>query len=86
MAGVYLQYSDVNNQQDATTFSFINLFNSALHVSGDKFAHPHEHFLTVYTAFVTMHRTAAVSLYCNKSCIYSQKVLMRMGEFIARNM
>ena len=25
----------VNNQQDATTFSFINLFKSALHVSGD---------------------------------------------------
>jgi len=48
--------NDVNNQQDATTFSFINLFNSILHVSGDKFAHPQEHFLTVYTAFGTMHR------------------------------
>ena len=36
--------NDVNNQQDATTFSFINLFNSALRVSGDKFAHPQEHF------------------------------------------
>ena len=44
--------NDVNNQ-DATTFSFINLFNSALHVSGDKFAHPQEHFLIVYTAFGT---------------------------------
>ena len=42
-------YNDVNNQQDETTFSFINLFNSALHVSGDKFAHPQEHFLTVHT-------------------------------------
>ena len=49
------QYNDVNNQQDATTFSFINLFKSALHVSGDKFAHPQEHFLTVYTAFGTMY-------------------------------
>jgi hypothetical protein len=49
------QYNDVNNQ-DATTFSFINLFKSALHVSGDKFAHPQEHFLTVYTAFGKMHR------------------------------
>ena len=47
---------DVNNQEDATTFSFINLFNSALHVSGDKFALHQEHFLTVYTAFGTMHR------------------------------
>jgi len=42
-------YNDVNNQQDATTFSFIDLFKSALHVLGDKFAHPQEHFLTVYT-------------------------------------
>ena len=25
-------------KQDATTFSFINLFKSALHFSGDKFA------------------------------------------------
>jgi hypothetical protein len=40
------QYNDVNNQQDATTFSFINIFKSAQHVSGDKFAHPQEHFLT----------------------------------------
>jgi hypothetical protein len=30
---------------------FIDLFKSALHVSGDKLAHPQEHFLTVYTAF-----------------------------------
>ena len=40
------QYNDVSNQQDATTFSFINLLNSALHVSGDKFTHHQEHFLT----------------------------------------
>ena len=50
------QYNDVSNQQDATIFTFINIFNSTLHVSGDKFAHPQEHFLTVYTAFGTMHR------------------------------
>ena len=47
---------DLNNQQNATTFSFINLFNSAHHVSGDKFAHPQEYFLTAYTAFGTIHR------------------------------
>ena len=35
------------------TFSFINLFNSALHVSGDKFAHPQEHFLTIYGFWYT---------------------------------
>jgi hypothetical protein len=48
---VHHQHNDVNNQQDAT-FSFINLFKSAVHVSGDKFAHPQEHFLTAYTATV----------------------------------
>ena len=47
-----MPYNDVNNQQDATTFSFINLFNSALHVYA-------------YTV---------------------KKVLLRMGEFVTRNM
>ena len=50
------------------------IFKSTLHVSGDKFAHPQEHFLTVYTAFGTMHRhcckPAAVSVHCTKSRIY----------------
>ena len=81
---------DVKNQQDATTFSFINLFKSALHVSGDKFVHPQEHCLTVYTAFGTMHRHCCrpvPRLRWNwRSCIYSQTVLLRMGEFVARNM
>ena len=27
---------------------FIDLFKLTLHVSGDKLAHPQEHFLTVY--------------------------------------
>jgi len=36
---------------------FIDLFESALHVSGDKLAHLQEHFMTVYKALVcTMHR------------------------------
>jgi len=35
---------------------FIDLFKSALHFSGDKLAHPQEHFLAVCTAFGTMHR------------------------------
>ena len=35
---------------------FIDLFKSAVHVSGDNHAHPQEHFLTVHTAFGTMHR------------------------------
>ena len=108
---MHQQYNDVNNQQDATTFSFINLFKSAQHISGDKFAHPQEHFLTLYTAFGTMHRlccrpvprlrwnwltesvptqpwhrSAAEAVLCTESCIYSQRVLLRIGEFVARNM
>ena len=82
----WFEYNDVSNQQDATIFSFINLFNSALYVSGDKFTRPHEHFLTVYTAFGAIHLSAAVSVHCTNSYIYSQKVLLRMGEFVARNM
>jgi len=35
---------------------FIDIFRLALYVSGDKLIHPQEHFLTVYTAFGTMHR------------------------------
>jgi len=83
-----------DNQQDVTNFSLIDLFNSALHISGDKFAHPQEHFLIVYTAFGKTHRLCcrpvpwhrSVLVPCTKSCIYSQKVLLRMGEFVARNM
>ena len=30
------------------------------------------------------HRSAAVSVHCTKSCIYSQKMLLRMDEFVAR--
>ena len=59
-------YYDISNQRVATAFEFINLFNSALHVSGNKFAHPQEPFLTVCTAFGTMHRSAAVSVHCTK--------------------
>ena len=78
--------NDVSNQQDATAFSFINFLKSAPHVSGDKFAHPQEHFLTVYTAFGTMHRHCRQPVHCTKSCTYSQKVLLRIGEFVVRNM
>jgi hypothetical protein len=34
----------------------IGIFKLALHVLGNKFAHPQENFLTVYTAFGTMHQ------------------------------
>ena len=32
------------------------------------------------------HWSAAILVHCTKSCIYSQKVLLRMGEFSAQNM
>ena len=90
-------YNDVSNQQNATNFSFINLFKSALYVLGDKFAHHQEHFFDCIYSFwynaptllpigATWHRSAAVSVQCTKSCICNQKVLPRMGEFVARNM
>ena len=86
-------YYDVSNQGDVTTFSFINLSNSALHVSGDKFTHLQEHVSTYIQLLVQCtdnaadrcHRSAAVSVYCTKSCIYSQNVLLRLGEFVVRN-
>jgi len=76
---------------------FIDLFQSALHVSGDKLAHPQEHFLTVYTAFGTIHRyccrpvtilvTGRHRYRCIVPKLYIQsKVLQKMDEFVAGNM
>jgi len=55
---------------------FIDLFKAALHISGDKLAHPQEHFF-----------------YCIYSFWYNTPMLLptgdkvlRMGEFVARNM
>jgi len=66
---------------------FIDLFKSAVHVSCDKLAHPQEHVLT---AFGTIHCTDIAADRCivlyQKLYIYSQKVLLRMGEFFAWNM
>jgi len=39
--------------------SFIDLFEFALHVSGDKLAHLQEQFLIVYTALVQCNDVAA---------------------------
>jgi hypothetical protein len=39
-------------------FPFIDLFKSAVHVSGDVFAHPPEQFNRIYS-FGTTHRPAA---------------------------
>jgi len=32
------------------------------------------------------HRSAAASVHCTKSYIYGENVLLRMGDFVARNM
>jgi len=32
------------------------------------------------------HQSAEISVHCNKTCICSKKVLLRMGKFVARNM
>jgi len=40
----------------------------------------------LYTAFGTKHRYCCRPVHCNQSCIYSQKVLLKMEEFVARNM
>jgi hypothetical protein len=50
-----IAFTNLSNQQDATTLSFINLFKSTVPVSGNKFNHPQEHFCAVYTAFGAMH-------------------------------
>jgi len=45
---------------------FVDLFESGLHVSGDKIAHPQEQFSTVYTAFGTMCRYCCWPVTCLK--------------------
>ena len=51
---------------------FIDLFECALHVSGDKLAHLQEHFFDCIYSFGTTqrwqgHRSAAISVHCTKA-------------------
>jgi len=71
-------------------FSFIDLFESTLHVSGDRLAHLQEHFFTVYTALVQCTDIAAdrvtgrLQYQSIVRRLYIQsKVLLKMGEFVA---
>jgi O-glycosyl hydrolase len=68
-------------------FPFFDLFKSALHVSGDVFAHLQEQFYSIY-GFGTMGRPAAPvgsrSAYFTKA-VYTVKLLLKLGENIARN-
>jgi len=71
----------------STYWFFIDLYEFTLHVSGDKLARLQEHFwlfhvlifLLMYLNLLYMFRAKAVYM-------YSQKVLLKMGEFVARNM
>jgi len=51
---------------------FIDLFKSALHVSGDKLAHPQGHVLTVYRAFGTMRRYCCLPAGSNIGALYQK--------------
>ena len=82
-------YNYENNKQDAL-YKLIYYSKSALHVSGDVFAHQQEH-LSVFTVSGSVHpsccRHQAAATWVNTAryCKYSQ-VLLLMGDNIARNM
>jgi len=56
---------------------FIDLFKAALHVSGDKLAHPQDHFLTVYTAFGTVHRYCCRPVGSNIGALYQKLCIVK---------
>ena len=56
----------------------IDLFKSAIHISGDKLAHPQEHFLTAYTAFGTMHRYCCRPVGSNIGALYQTVYTVKM--------
>ena len=60
------QYNGVSNQQYGKTFSFITPLKSALHVSGDKFAHNQEHFFDCIYSFWC---SALVGTVLGKLCV-----------------
>jgi len=68
-------------------YRLIYYSNSALHVSGDVFAHHQEHLavFTVSGSIHPRHQPAATSMNTSRYCEYSQ-VLLMMDENIARNM
>jgi len=74
--------NDVSNQQIATIFfywSFIDLFESALHVSGDKLAHLQEHFWLYIQLWYNVPVGSNIgALY--QSCKYSQKCSWRWAS------
>ena len=85
----WLSSNDVNNQQDATNFSFINLFKSAQYISGDNFTHPQEHFFDRIYSFWYNAPTLLPTGWQRCRCIVPKavyavkKVLLRMGKIVA---
>jgi len=90
-------------QQFSIIDLFINLFESALHVLGDKFAYLQEHFwlyiqlwynapILLLTDEVEMELhlnlvTGRQQYWCIVTKLYIQsKVLLKMGQFVTRNM
>ena len=83
--------NDVSNQQDATTFSFINLLlislNQTYMFRAINSPILRSTFLNCIYSFGTMHNYN-LSLQCivPKAVYTVKRVLLRMGEFVARNM
>ena len=90
---MHRQYNNISDQQDAT-ISVNWSFQSALHVSGDNYAHSEEH-VAVITTFGMKYlrccrrwhglRPVATSVYHINGCKYSH-VLLRIGVITPRNM
>jgi len=80
-------YNYENNQQDAL-YRLIYYYKSALHVSGDIFAHHQRntpHNLNSSVSTHSGHQPAGTWVNTTRYCKYSE-VLLMMGENIARNM
>jgi len=52
---VHHLYNEVSNQKDTKMFRLLIFFKLALHVLGDRFGHPQEHFWLYTQLFGTMH-------------------------------
>jgi len=59
-------------------WSYIQLLVQCTEIAADRWQ--------VWVPSQPCHQSAGIPVHCTKSCIYNQKVLLRMGEFVARNM
>jgi len=63
---------------------FIDSFKLALHVSGDSFVHLEEHFDGIYSFLDNIPTVLSAAEF--QKAVYTVKVLLKMGETVARNM